>query len=289
MTIVRPSDASVARRYRKPWLFLAMATAASWSCWIPAALVSEAGPAWAPLVSVLGIAGLVAPLGVVVWITRHDPAVRRDMLRRLVDLRGVRGIWLVLACVLVPASVVLATLISLPFGYPVEQLWLRGAVTFTAGALPGWIVLVVAPVVEEAAWHSYGADALRTRMSILTGSIVFALIWAAWHVPLAFISGSSQEQTAEQGILHALNFPISAIPFVLLMHWIYFRSGRSIVVTILFHLAANLATQVLATHPDTEVMATGVLIVAAIVVVWCERELFLAPPLAAAERRPARG
>lgn len=276
MTSTVSTAVAVAGSYRSPWLFLTLATVTSWALWIPAAFVSELGDAWSPLVSVLGLAGLVAPLGVVVWITRDDAAARRDMLRRLVMLRGTHPVWLVLACVIMPAAIVIATCISLPFGYPVEQLWLRGAITFTAGAMPGWVVLALAPVLEEMAWHSYAVDALRSRLSIFTGSLVFGAIWMAWHIPLAFISGSSQEQTVEQGVLHALNFPISVIPFVLLMNWIYFRSGRSIPVTIAFHLSANLVTQVLATHPDTEVIATGVLLVVTVVVVWCERRLFFA-------------
>lgn len=69
------------------------------------------------------------------------------------------------------------------------------------------------------------------------------------------------------------------IPFVLLMNWIYYRSGRNITVTVLFHLAANLITQILATHPDTEVMATGVLLVVTAVVLRRERALFFAPPV----------
>lgn len=270
---------AVESRYRRPGLFLLLATVSSWAFWIPAAFASAAGTAWAPLVSVLGIAGLVAPLGVVAWMVRDDRAVQRDIVRRLVTLRGVRPLWVVLSCLLVPASVVAATLISLPLGYSPDQLLLRGAVTFTTGVLPGWIVLVLAPMIEEIAWHSYGIDALRTKFSLFTGSLLFAGVWVLWHVPLAFIGGTSQEQTAGQGVLHALNFPVSAIPFVLLMNWIYVRSGRNIVVTILFHLAANLVTQVLATHPDTEVMATGVLLITTGVVVWRERRLFFARPV----------
>lgn len=271
--------------YRKPGLFLLLATLTSWACWIPAAFVSTE-PWGGPVVAVLGMAGLIAPLGVVVWMTRRQPDLRRDIVRRLTSFRGVRPIWIVLACVIAPGAVVLATLISLPLGYPVDQLLLRGAITFTAGALPGWVVLIVAPVLEEAAWHAYGIDALRNRWSLFTGSVLFGVVWAVWHVPLSFISGTSQAQTADTGLLHALNFPISAIPFVILMNWVYVRSGRNILVTVLFHLAGNLVTQVLSTHPDTEVMATGIMVLASVLVVWFERDLFFAKPVRIAAAAP---
>ena len=266
-------------RYDRPWLFFVLATAGPWAMWIPAAWLSHRGEQWMPIVSALGVAGLFTPLGVVAWMTRHDAALRRDVLRRLVNFREVRPIWWFAAIGTMPLAILIATTISLAFGYSPEQFGWRGGATFAVGALSGWFALALAPVAEELAWHSYGTDALRTRFSIFTASMVFIPIWAVWHLPLAFISGSSQAETAEQGLLHALNFPLSMIPFVLLMNWIYYRSGRNITVTILFHLSANLITQILATHPDTEVLATGVLLLATAVAVWAERRLFFAPPV----------
>lgn len=259
-------------------MFYLLATAIPWALWFPAAWFSHQG-SWAlPIATILGIAGLFAPLAVVAWIARGDRELRRDMLRRLVDFRNTRPIWVLAACGLIPLGVLVATAISLLFGYAPEQFWLRGGVTFTAGLMPGWVVLILAPVVEELAWHSYGTDALRTRFSVFTTSMIFGLIWALWHFPLAFIGGTSQSETAHQGWLYALNFPLSMIPFMLLMNWVYYRTDRNITVTILFHLSANLVTQVLATHPDTEVMSTGVLLVFTAVVVWIERRVFFAPP-----------
>lgn len=264
-------------RYADPGRFFLWATAIPWALWIPAAWASRQGESGALAVTVLGLLGLVAPIGVVAWMTRNDPILRQDILRRVVNLRQVQPVWLVLACGLMPAVILVATALSLLLGYSPDQFGLRGAATFSVGLLPGWVVLVLAPVVEELAWHSYGTDALRTRFSVFTTSLVFAVIWALWHLPLAFIDGSSQSETAGQGWLHALNFPLSMIPFVLLMNWIYYRSGRNITLTVLFHLAANLVTQVLSTHPDTEVLATGLLLVVTAVVVWRERTLFFAP------------
>lgn len=269
---------SVESGYRHPVLFFVLATVIPWGLWLPAAWFSRQ-PDAGVLVGLLGIAGLFAPVGVVVWLTRGDRELRRDMLRRL-DVRRVRPLWLLIACGLMPAAVVVATLISLPMGYSADQLLLRGAFTFTAGVIPGWVVIVLAPVAEELAWHSYGTDSLRRRFSVFTTSLIFGVIWALWHMPLALIEGSSQNQTAEGGLLHALNFPLSVFPFVLLMNWIYYRTGRNITATILFHLFANLVTQVLATDPDTEVIATGVLLVVAVAVVIIERRLFFAAPLA---------
>lgn len=231
-----------------------------------------------PLVSALAFVGLFSPMAVVAWMTRNDPALRRDILRRLVNFGEVKPIWWLAAIGMMPLAILVATAISLFFGYSPEQFGWRGGATFGIGLMSGWFALTLAPVAEELAWHSYGTDALHSRFTIFTTSMIFIPIWAIWHLPLAFIAGSSQAQTAEQGLLHSLNFPLSMIPFVLLMNWIYYRSGRNITVTILFHLSANLITQVLATHPDTEVMATGVLLVVTAVVLVKERALLFTPP-----------
>ncbi len=286
MPRARPPVGAVAdvARYRRPGLFFLLATAIPWALWFPAAWASHQGSGNALLVTTLGILGLCAPLGVAAWMARGDARLRRDMLRRVVDFRGVGPLWLLAAVGMVPAAVLVATAISVAFGYSPDQFGLRGGVTFTAGLMPGWIVLVLAPVVEELAWHSYGTDALHSRFSIVTTSLIFIPIWALWHLPLAFIAGSSQAQTAEQGWLHALNFPLSMIPFVMLMNWIYYRAGRNITLTILFHLAANLVTQILATHPATEVIATGVLLLVTAAVLWGERDLLFAPPATHSER-----
>lgn len=51
----------------------------------------------------------------------------------------------------------------------------------------------------------------------------------------------------------------------------------------------NLITQVLATDPDTEVMATGLLLVATAAVLWRERQLFFGGPVRPRACRVASG
>lgn len=282
MSTVHAPDRVPYDRYDRPLTFHLLATLVPWALWVPGAWFShqdQAGPA-----TLLALAGLFAPLGVVWWLTRHDRALQRDMWRRVWDFRRVHPVWTALAVGLMPGAVLVATGLSLFFGYSPEQFLWRGGATFGIGLVSGWTVLILAPVVEELAWHSYGTDTLRSRFSLFTTSLIFAVVWALWHAPLALFAGSSQEQTVAEGWIHALNFPVSMLPFVLLMNWIYVRGDRNITLTILFHLGANLSTQVLGTHPDTEVIATGVLLVITAVVLWHERELFFTPPTRQAGR-----
>lgn len=276
-----PPIAPVAARYDRPLLFYLLATVIPWACWFAAAHLSNL-PGQTPVVgwwtAGLGLAGLLAPVGVVAWLVRRRPELQADVRSRLIWPRGLRWGYVAGALGLLLASLLLAQAISLFFGYGADQFLLRGGFSFSAGLLPAWVTLIGAAVLEELAWHSYGTDALASRMRVLTASLVFTVFWALWHLPLAFINGYYHQEVVESGWLQTLNFPLSMIAFVLIMNWLYFRTGRSILVTVLFHATANLVNEVFRTHPDSKVIQTGLLLVVAVVLVVRDRELFLSPP-----------
>jgi uncharacterized protein len=57
-----------------------------------------------------------------------------------------------------PVSILLAMAISLIFGYSPPQFVITGHFTFSSGVFPVRLLLILAPVIEELAWHSYGTD-----------------------------------------------------------------------------------------------------------------------------------
>ncbi len=276
----------IAYRYDRPVAFYSLAGLVTWLCWVAAGWLSHRtgqGDAvrWATVV--LGLAGLAAPVGVAAWLMRGRPQLWADVRSRLLWRRGTSARHLALSVLLLPASLMAAQAISLPFGGSADQFQLRDHWSFSSGLLPVWVILGLAPVIEELAWHSYGTDTLITRMRLLTASLVFTVFWTVWHVPLALVKGYYQAQLVEQGWLDALNFPLSMIAFVLLMNWLYYRTGRCIMVAILFHLSANYVNEIFRTEPDTKVIQTALLLVVAAVVVYRERGLFFARPRRTAE------
>src|SRR5699024_7000458 len=155
---------------------------------------------------------------------------------------------------------------------------LRAGYAFSAGVLPVWITLLGAAIFEEFAWHGYGTDTLIRRMRVFTASIVFTLIWFFWHVPLAFIDGYYHNEVVESGVLHTLNFPASMIAFVLLMNWLYFRCGRSILIPIIFHISANFSAEMFMTDPDSKIIQTVLLLLLSLIIVVLDRKLFFNKP-----------
>jgi hypothetical protein len=95
-----------------------------------------------------------------------------------------------------------------------------------------------------------------------------------WHLPLSFINGYYQSNLVESGFIHAINFPISIIPFVLLMNWLYFKTNRNILVAIVFHITAGYFNEIFATHPDSKIIQMGLLVIVAAFVVWKEGDFF---------------
>lgn len=278
---------SLLRRYDHPVLFYGLSTAIPWVLWLTAGWLSHRPAPPGVLIAVLGVTGLLAPLGVAVALISRQPALVLDTRRRLLDLRAVPARYWLLAAFLMPASLMVATGVSVALGHSPEQFLLRGGVSFTAGIVPGWIALTLAPVVEELAWHGYGTDALAARWSIWRTSMVFAVIWAVWHLPLGTIEGYYQAEVVQTGPMAVVNFLGSIFPFVVLMNWIYYRSGRNILVAVVFHLMANIGNEVFLTHPDTKTLQTMLVVLVSGVVLWRERALFFTRPEARARSTAA--
>lgn len=266
------------RGYRRPIHFFALATAIPWALWFAAAWLSHLTPASRPLaaaVGVLGVAGLFVPAVVAFRLIWPHPALRADLRRRLIGIRGARPVYLFLACFLMLGSILLAQAISLLFGYSGKQFEWAGGTSFSAGIFPGWFLLFLAPLAEELAWHSYGTDSLRQRMSLLAASLLFGVYWAFWHLPLSFIKGYYHSNVAELGLLHSLNFMVSIIPFVILMNWLYYKTNRSILVAVVFHITAGVFNELFATHPDSKLIQTALLIALCAVLIARDKRFFL--------------
>lgn len=281
--VPRPAgfDARAIRHYRHPAIFFTLSTAIPWAMWLAAGWLShrpDPSSTIRQLTALLGFGGLFAPLVVAAVMTAGSPVLLQDTRHRLTNWREVRPSLAILSVVLLPAALLAGTAVSLLFGYSPEQFQLRGGFSFTSGVAPAWLVLGLAPIVEELAWHSYGTDALASRWTIWRSSLVFAAIWALWHLPLAGIKGYYQAEVVEVGPLASANFLVSMFPFMVLMNWLYYRCGRNIWIPVLVHLSANYGNEIFLTHPDTKALQTLLLLALCGWVLWHDRELFFTRP-----------
>lgn len=264
-------------KYRHPILFYCLATAIPWTFWFAAGFISQITPysdQYMKIASAVAFVGLLGPAGASYWLIRRDPELRADVYGRLVHFSSVRPVYLFVACFLMLGSILLAQAISLPFGYSPSQFVITGDFTFASGIFPVWFMLIIAPVLEELGWHSYGTDCLRNRMNLFTTSLLFGVFWGIWHAPLATIRDYYQSNIVQTGWIYGVNFLVSIVPFVLLMNWLYYRTGRNILIAIVFHVTAGYFNEIFATHPDSKIIQTVLLLALTTVVVLKERRLF---------------
>lgn len=176
------------KMYKHPVLFYCLATIIPWAFWFAAGFISHITPhsdRYLKIASVTAFIGLLGPAGVSYWLIRKDPEVRADVYGRFFNFSSVRPVYILIACCLMPGSILLAQAVSLLFGYSASQFVITGHFTFTSGIFPVWFMLIIAPVLEELGWHSYGTDCLRNRMNLVATSLLFGVFWGIWHMPLA--------------------------------------------------------------------------------------------------------
>lgn len=264
-------------RYRHPILFYSMSLIIPWSFWFVAAYFSHLTPSNSlniTISSILGILGLVSPMLIALSMMLSDRELRSDLYARIFSFKKIKPVYLIATFFLMLASILLAQAISLLFGYSPEQFKLSFGFSFTAGIFPAWFMLFLAPIIEELAWHTYGTDCLRQRFNLFKTSMLFAFFFALWHLPLSFIKDYYQANLAEEGLIHSLNFPVSLIPYVLLMNWLYYKTNRNILVPIVFHISAGFYNEIFLTHPDSKIIQTILLIALTFFIVIKERDFF---------------
>lgn len=263
--------------FNHPVLFYTLSTFIPWCFWLVAGYVSHITPhqdKYLMIASLLAFIGLLAPLVVVYVLMMKHTGIRRDIIKRFFNFRGIKVGYFLSACLIMPVSIILAQTISLLFGYSSDQFIITGNFTFTSGIFPVWFLLIIAPIIEELAWHSYGTDCLRNKFNLLHVCFIFSLFWGIWHIPLSTIRDYYQSNIVNDGLIYGLNFLISIFPFVILMNWLYYKTNRNILIAIIFHITAGFFNELFAPHPDSKIIQTILLIVLATVVVMKDKDLF---------------
>jgi membrane protease YdiL (CAAX protease family) len=205
-----------------------------------------------------------------------NDALKKDFLNRLANLKLIKPktLWMLLV---VPVGLLLATAISLLFGKPAEQFQLSPGFSFAQGQIfTTLIIIILAPLFEEIGWRGYGVDSLyKAGRTLFVSTMLFAVLWAAWHIPLVFINGYYHNEVLKAGPVYAANFFISIFPAAFLMNWLFYKNGRSIIVTFLFHCAVNLFSSLFQTEQFTKCIFTIILIVVSVVVFIVDKRFWL--------------
>jgi membrane protease YdiL (CAAX protease family) len=113
---------------------------------------------------------------------------------------------------------------------------------------------------EEFGWRGFALPHLLKKHSALVASLVIALFWVLWHIPISPIL----KNVSFSGL-----FLLEVIPLAILFSWLYINSRGSILLVVLYHLVYNTVVYVLniASSPSLWAVYVGLLwLLAALVV-----------------------
>jgi uncharacterized protein len=89
---------------------------------------------------------------------------------------------------------------------------------------------------EEYGWRGFALPHLLKKRSALTSSLIIALFWVVWHIPIS---------PALKSVSFFGLFLLEVVPLSVLFSWLYINSRGSILVVVLYHLVANAVVEVL--------------------------------------------
>ncbi|MDA7949410.1 MAG: CPBP family intramembrane metalloprotease, partial [Hyphomicrobiaceae bacterium] len=260
----------------KPARFFLMVYAGSWVPWFFGVYAGSRGQE--AFASLLSLVGLLAPIGVALTLvlTSGNRPLKSDFKDRIINVRRIRPIYILLAVALPFAVVCLSIWLSLLVGQSSDQFAFSGGVNLPAMII---LALVLAPIMEEMGWHGYGVDGLRAGSGMLKTTLLFGVLWSAWHAPLFLISGTYQNGLVEMGNpVFVVNFFVSVIPAAIIANWLYYKNNRSITAAVLLHSMLNAAAVLLNAGQVAKCIATLLYAGVAVSIIAIDRAAFTQGP-----------
>ena len=265
-------------KYRHPFIFYGVAVLVPWALWFVWGGISHSSlyysRLWVFFGSLLGLLGLLAPMVIAFILIFPDKEMRHELKTACISFKGIHWKWWIFTFIVPPASILLAMTVSLLFGHSADQFKFSGQISFSAGIFPAWTVMIIAPIIEEFGWHTYGIHCIRKHFNLFTTCLIFGVIWGIWHMPLSSVKGYYQNVVAESGYLYSVNFLVSLIPYLIIDNYQYYKCKRNMFLQIGQHLAFGFSNEIFQTHQDSKVIQTVLLIIFSAIIVLKEKKFF---------------
>ena len=250
--------------------YLTLACAISWAWWIPMAVtgaVSRQGVGWPT-----HLPGLLGPAIAAFAVTAlaDGKAGIADLTRRLVRWRVGWQWW---AIVVATASLaIVGVVISALLGRsaPPAADFARYTGIGTVGlAVVIIIALLVNGLGEETGWRGFAAHRLLRERRPLTASLIVALLWGFWHLPMFWVV----ESFRSFGPAAIVGWAVGLTAGSVVLTYLYRGSGNSILLVAAWHTAFNLTSATKATSGLVAAISSTAVMVAAVVitVAWLPR------------------
>jgi membrane protease YdiL (CAAX protease family) len=222
------------------WVFIISTFTFSWLMWIPSALFGEnftSSPWGIPY-----LLGGFGPSLAAIWLVYRgrSPETKREFWKRLYSIDRIPGGTYLLIFLIIPLVYALSLLLHRLLGGELPKLNTISLIAEQPIALVGMILLGIftGPLSEELGWRGYALDYLQSRFSPLLSSLILAPFWWAWHLPLFFMSGTTQHTWGVNSFEFWI-FLLQIFPLTILFTWIYNHTDRSILSAVLIHFMTN--------------------------------------------------
>lgn len=220
--------------------------------------------------------GLLAPfiVSTVMTFSSKNKPMKKEFFNRLINIKLIQPKMLPVMFLIMPFAVLVSIAISTLFGGSMTQFQFADGFSFTLGSVPTLVLLLLAATFEELGWRGYAFDSLHSRSTFFKASILFGILWSAWHLPLVFVHDSYQYEIVQQNIWYGVNFFVGIIPMGIIISWMCVKNNKSILAAMLFHFIVNMSQELLSMTQATKCIETAVLFVIAAALIAYEKELF---------------
>lgn len=221
-------------------LFFTTAFIISWILWI-AAFIIEYYAINSPISADMLIrAGSFGP-SVSGLILAYKSGGKKEVCALLKSVKNIniKPQWMMFAFLAMPAVSAISCLIYSSIGGDVPQ------TQFKIWQLPIaflYIVLFMGPLGEEIGWRGFALGRMLNKFTPFKPAVIIGVIWTIWHLPLFFITGTTQNILAGFGIIAAfLCYMVYTVMISVLITLLYVKSSGSLFVSILFHAMGNMS------------------------------------------------
>lgn len=221
-------------------LFFVLTIGFSWLFWLPAAFSGQdvTASSWA----IAWLLGGFGPSLVAVFLTTRSEGRRelKELWQRTIRPRGLTLAWLAFILLFIPVISALSAAIVALFGWQQASFAGLDRVMANPGLLVGMVLggLIAGPISEELGWRGYALDKLQKKFSPAGSTWLLAGVWWLWHIPLFFMSGTTQAGWGFFSV-DSLFFLITIFPLSFIMTWVYNSTERSVLAAILLHFMFN--------------------------------------------------
>lgn len=205
-------------------IFWLLAFALAWAVTLPQALAQNGLIASSPIPYMAGILIGVAPI-----IAAAVAAARQGQTKTYW-----RSLWK-LPSLLWTAAAILLPVVLLLIAQATKDIRVS-----TDGLAPYALLWLVLAFGEEAGWRGFALPRLVERHGFWLGSLILGVIWCVWHFPKMLGSPYLGDFRAALPLIGLFSLQIVIANFIIC--WLYFRSGRSVIATTLFHTSFNLVS-----------------------------------------------